>query len=124
MKLSSTFLGAIAIAQADDHPGIFKKSKYKLIKNSFQIFLVLVSRMKNPTEFFLFILEKPTALKSAWQVAENLIAKQAIHSSNMELVWSITDLLMPVSSSKPNAIAVRNQQMDSIHCTPGLIGVT
>ena len=107
MKLSSTFLGAIAVAQADDHPGIFKKSKYKLIKKTFQIFMVLVSRMKNKTEFFHIMPEKLTVSKNAWRIV---------------VQWGLMVILMLVLSSKPNAIAVRNQKMDSIHCTLGPIG--
>jgi len=33
MKLSSTFLGAIAVAQADDHPGNFEEIMRKSIMN-------------------------------------------------------------------------------------------
>ena len=68
MKLSNTLLGAIAVANADDH-GMCERYLLEILifglENFFQLInMGLVSRMNNLTEFCRFISERQTVSKS------------------------------------------------------------
>ena len=55
---------------------------------------------------------KLTVSRSVWPAV--------VHFRSMQLLM---DIHMLASSTKPNAIVVMNQQVDSMNCTPGLIVV-